>query len=438
MARRSIRQMAVSLAAAAVAATAIAACGGQSSGSDSGDVQLTFWNPETDPGPVSALNKMVAAYEKDNPNVHVKVVTIPWSDIYTKWQTALQSGDAPDATIGSASFAASFQAQGVLEPLDDVVKQIGGESAWAQSASSLAKLSQQKGSYYTLPFVNNSVVLWYNKSMLAAAGLQPPTTWDELRTAAAAMTHGDQYGILIPSSSSQVTTQSLYSLIRSNGGDLVDPDHPNTVTFDSPKSVEALDFYTSLAKYSPPGAGGYDRPEAQAAMTTGKLGMFIYGSWMQSALDAAGPDVASNFGVVPVPANNGEGGAFMGNLTLMAFKGSKHPEETKKFLSYMYKPELYEQFVLTNPASYTPVLKQVQESPTYLNDDKVKSEAALIDAVKAGLPHAWVFGLPNPHAGEWEGQNLIADAVTAVLEQHEDPKTAAKAVAEEMRSSIKD
>jgi multiple sugar transport system substrate-binding protein len=433
MARRSIRRVAAALAVATATAT-VTACGGDSS--DSGKIQLEFWNPETDAGALSVLEKMVAGFEKDNPDVDINLVTIPWSDIYTKWQTALQSGDAPDATIGSASFAASFQAQGVLEPLDDVVDQIGGESAWAQTASSLVQLSKQDDSYYTLPFVNNCVVLWYNKSMLAAAGLQPPKTWDELEAAAKAMTHDDQYGLLIPSSTSQVTTQSLYSVLRSNGGELVDLDDPDTVTFDDAKSVEALDFYTSLAQYSPPGSGGYDRPEAQAAMTTGKLGMFIYGSWMQSALEEAGPEVASNFGVVPVPANNGAGGSFMGNLTLMAFKGSEHPAETKKFLSYMYDPALYEEFVLQNPASYTPVTEAVQQSQTYLDNDKVKSESELLAAVREGLPNAWVFGLPNTHAGEWEGVNLIAEAVTAVIEQGESPESAAKAVAEEMRSSI--
>ena len=92
--------------------------------------------------------------------------------------------------------------------------------------------------------------------------------------------------------------------------------------------------------------------------------------------------------------------------------------------------------VLLNPASFTPVLSEVQESETYLNDEKVKSQAELIEAVRAGLPNSWVFGMPNPHAGEWEGLNLIAEAVNAVVEQDEDPQAAARAVADQMRESI--
>ena len=436
MPTRTTKYIAVSLALIVGAVTSGCGSSEPDSPTDGEQIEIEFWNPETEEAVVGAFENVIAAYEADNPNVTVNMVTVPWSDIYPKWQTALQSGNAPDASIGSVAFGASFQEQGVLEPLNDAVDAMGGEEVFADSAASLVELSKtDDGDWFTLPLVNNSVVLWYNKPMLEAAGLEPPTTWEELEAAAQAMTHDDQYGILIPSSTSQVTNQSLYSLILSNGGDIVDRDDPDTVTFDSEKSVEALEFYSSLAQYSPPGSGGYDRPEAQAAMSTGKLGMFIYGSWMQSALDAAGPEVAAQFGAVPVPSNGGAG-AFMGNLSLFAFQGSEHPEETKEFLSYFYDPANYEELVLVNPTSFFPVLASVQESETYLSNEKVVANADLIDAIKTSLPDAWIFGLPNPHAGEWEGLNLIAQAATAVIEGGEDPQAAADAIAEQMRETI--
>jgi len=424
-----------SFALAAVAVGALTA--GCASGSgDSSSVELEIWNPETDDASIAVFQSMVDAYEEQNPGVTVNLVNIPWSDIFTKWQTALQSGNAPDATIGSAAFATSFQEQGVLEPLDDVVEQIGGEEAWSDTADSLVEMSKADGSYFALPYTNNAVLLWYNKAMFESAGLTPPTTWDELRDAAETLTHDDQYGILVPSSTSMVTSQSLYSLILSNGGDVVDRDNPDEIIFDDSASVEAIEFYSSLAQYSPPGSGGYDRPEAQAAMTTGKLGMFIYGSWMQAALDAAGPDVASQFAAVPVPSENGEGGAFMGGLSLFAFTGSEHPEETKDLLAFMLEPENYEPYVLLNPVQSIPVLTEVQQSESYLTNEKVIAQAEVIDAVKTTLPYSWFFGLPNPHAGEWEGLNLIAQAASAVIEQGRSAQEAATEVADEMRASL--
>lgn len=70
------------------------------------DIELKVWNAETnDEAQIAVTEKMIDAFEADNPNGTVKLVTVGWSDIFTKWHTALPSGNAPDATIGSAPFA---------------------------------------------------------------------------------------------------------------------------------------------------------------------------------------------------------------------------------------------------------------------------------------------------------------------------------------------
>src|SRR5262249_38376576 len=144
--------------------------------------------------------------------------------------------------------------------------------------------------------------------LLKKAGLQVPQTWSELLAAAKTLTKDGVYGILMTSSKSYVTQHTFYSLMLSNGADIVDRTTGQKIIFDSPETVETLKFYKELAQYSPPGAGGYDRPEAQAAMTTGKIAMFIYGSWLGGPLNEAG--VLQQFGVAPVPHNKGKG-AFM-------------------------------------------------------------------------------------------------------------------------------
>ena len=83
-------------------------------------------------------------------------------------------------------------------------------------------------------------------------------------------------GVLMTSSKSHVTQHTFYSLMLSNGADIVDREIGEKVIFDSPETAETLKFYKELAQYSPPGASGYDRPEAQAAMTTGKIAMFSF------------------------------------------------------------------------------------------------------------------------------------------------------------------
>jgi multiple sugar transport system substrate-binding protein len=211
----------------------------------------------------------------------------------------------------------------------------------------------------------------------------------------------------------------------SNGADIVDRETGQKVVFDSPETVETLKFYKELAQYSPPAAGGYDRSEAQAAMTTGKIAMFIYGSWLGGALAEAGPEMLAQFGVAPVPHNKGKG-AFMGNLTLIVFKAAKHKPEAKMFLEFLMKKENYIRYLLTSPASYGPVTESAKADPAYKDSPQVKAVQNVIDSFEAELPNAWVYGMPNPHAGELEGLNIIADVVGRVVLDNISPETAAR------------
>jgi multiple sugar transport system substrate-binding protein len=276
-----------------------------------------------------------------------------------------------------------------------------------------------------LPYVHNAVVLWYVKDLLKKAGLAVPQTWPDLLAAAKALTKDGVYGILMTSSKSYVTQHTFYSLMLSNAADIVDRETGNKVIFDSPETVETLKFYKELAQYSPPGAGGYDRPEAQAAMTTGRIAMFIYGSWLGGALTEAGQDVLAQFGVAPVPHNKAKG-AFMGNLTLIVFKAAKHKNEAKKFLEYLMRNENYVRYLLNDPASYGPVTQRAKDDPAYNNSPQFKAVQNIIEAFEAELPNAWVYGMPNPHAGELEGLNIIADVVGRVVLDNVAPEKAAK------------
>jgi multiple sugar transport system substrate-binding protein len=414
-------------------AAGIAPVTGQSDGSEV--VTIDVWNPETGEAVLAALDEMATKFEAENPNIQVNLVTVPWGDIYPKWQAALEAGDPPEVSISSAAYAATLNEQGVLEPLDDVVANLGGDGVWAPTAASFVDMAKKDGSYFQLPFVQNSVLLWYNKQLLADAGIEPPTNWDELRAAAESLTKDGVYGILVTGSKSHVTQHGLYSLMLSNGGDIVDRETGETVIFDQPETVEALDFYADLAQFSPPGSMGYDRPEAQAAMTTGRIAMFIYGSWLGGALQEAGTDVFDQFGVVPVPVNQGPGGSFMGNATLVGFKDADQVEAGKRFLEFMMRDDNYVKWLVADPTSYIPVTAGAQQSPEYLDNEKVKMSQHVIDAAYAGLPNAWVYGLPNPHAGEIEGQNIIAEAAANVLAGM-DAQAAATQAADEIRAII--
>lgn len=395
-------------------------------GSAQEPVTVEFWNPEVEDYFLDVLGEVIADFEKANPNIKINLVNIPWGDIYPKFVAAVESGNVPDAALANVVYGGSLNLLGALDPLDDVVAALGGEAEYfAPSAASFVQMNKSNGSFFAMPNVHNSVVLWYRKDLLAEAKLAVPATWDELLTAAEALTKDGVYGILTTASKSHVTDQGFYTLMLANGAEALDHETGQQVLFDSPNTVEALEFYKALSKFSPPGASGYDRPEAQAAMTTGRIAMFVYGSWLGGALQAAGPEVFQQFGAAAVPTNKGKG-AFMGNSSYIAFKNGKHTAEGKAFIKFLMTPENYIRFLPTNPAGYIPVIKSVWDNPAYKDDERIKTYQEVIEASRAGLPNAWVNFVPNPRAGELEGIHVLSDVASPVLLGDKDSATSVK------------
>ena len=390
---------------------------------------LRFWNPEDSPEAIAMLDSMIANFEASHPGVRVELTTIPWGDIYSKWMTAIESGTTPDVSLASAAYARSLYSVGALEPLTDVIP----EDFFADSAKAFVDVhTAEDGEIVGMPYVQNCVVLWYRKSSFEKLGLEPPKTWDEMLKDAELLTGDGKYGMLVTASRSHITQQCFYSLIMANGGEITDHETGTQNLFNSPQNVETLEYYNKLAQFTPPGSLGYERPDAESAVATGLIDMFVYGSWLGGALLASAPDVYNDFAVAPVPGNNGARGSNMGNLDIVVFKNSPNTELAKEFVLFLMDNENYLPWVTSNPTSYMPVTKAAQESPDYYENENVVAAKDIIDVVMQELPYAWVYGAPNPNAGQLEGLSTITYAVTRTLLEGMDPAESMAVTAEEV------
>ena len=390
---------------------------------------LQFWNPEDSPVAIGMLNEIVGKFEASHPGVRVEVTTIPWGDIYSKWMTAIEAGTTPDVSFASAAYARSLYDIGALAPLTDVVP----EGFFADSAKSYVNAHiASDGELVGMPYVHNCVVLWYRKSSFEKQNLKVPETWDELLDCAEKLTHDGKYGMLLTASRSHITQQCFYSLIMANGGEITDHETGKQNLFGSDRNLETLKYYAQLAQFTPPGSLGYERPDAESAMATGEIDMFIYGSWLGGSLLVNAPEVFADFAVAPVPTNNGARGSNMGNLDMVVFKASKNQELAKELVMFMMENENYLPWICSNPTSYIPVTKAASESPNYLENENVVAVQQIIDVVKQELPYAWVYGVPNPNAGQLEGLSTITYAITRVLLEGMDPAEALSTTATEV------
>lgn len=309
-----------------------------SNGGDSkGKTEIVFWHNATDIG-LTALKKMVAAFEKKHPDIKVKMVYTESSEgADQKLLTAVAGGNPPDVALFDRFKIGSWAAKDALTDLTDMAEQDGVTEdlyypyAWKEAT--------YKGKLYGLPYSTDSRMLYYNKDHFKAAGLDPenpPKTIQELEAAAVKLTKKDgkrfkQIGF-IP----WYGQGWLYSWGWAFGGNFYD-EKTGKVTANDPKIVEALDWMAKLGqKFGVEDIAGFESSAGSGAMDpfiSGQLSMKVDGNWTISAIDKYKPDM--NYGVTPIPTPTGSDfTTWSGGIAIVVPKGSKHTKAAWEFTKF--------------------------------------------------------------------------------------------------------
>ncbi|MFB2580016.1 ABC transporter substrate-binding protein [Herbiconiux sp. P15] len=168
------------------------------------------------------------------------------------------------------------------------------------------------GSVIALPTEFNVEGIWYNKQLLEANGITPPTTWDELTEAAATLKAA---GVQAFSASGEqgwpITRLVGNYLFRTIGADALQKVADGEAKLTDPEYVEAAAAVAELGAqgYFGEGVGSIDYDTALNTFTSGDAAFFYMGSWALSAFnDAETNEIgADNIGFVAFP--DVEGGA---------------------------------------------------------------------------------------------------------------------------------
>ena len=171
-------------------------------------IELKLFYPVNVDGPLVALiEKICADFTAENPNIIIKpIYTGNYDDNIIKLQTAFEAKDQPDMVINLGTNRFSMVYSDYALCLDDLIASDGGDEFINDFVESFMIDSFVDGKIYSIPFQRSVNILYYNKDMFAAAGLDPetpPTTWEELINYAKKLTlHDDkgnvtQWGLLL-------------------------------------------------------------------------------------------------------------------------------------------------------------------------------------------------------------------------------------------------
>lgn len=338
--RRSTRWASVG---AAGLALTLAACAGQGSGGDDGGdtggdgpTTLVLWHGMTGPdGP--AVQQIIDDFNGSQDEVVVEPNVMPWDVLYQKVLTSLSSGDGPEVVAMSASNVPQYASKGALAPLDDFYADdtFMDTSVLPDAAKEAAVFD---GTNYGVPLNIAPMMLYWNKDLFRAAGLdpeQPPTTSDEFATMAGQLTvdeNGDgkpeQYAAAI----ADHTTVPIWQMLLWGTGGGVVSDDATTAVVSSPESLEALEFWVGQVRDEQASPIGLSGADADKLFQTGKAAMEIVGPWMTTGFDDAGID----YGLAAPPAGP-QGPVTLGDVVTFTVNAQATPEEqeaAKTFFAY--------------------------------------------------------------------------------------------------------
>ena len=288
-----------------------------------------------------------AGFEKDfeaaNENIDLVVDVVSWNDIYTVVNTRISNNDAPD--ILNIDVFADYQADGLLLPAEDYVS----DETYAKFYPAFLEQSVVDGTVWAVPDLASARALYYNADILAAAGVEVPTTWAELKAACEAIKAYDAniypWGVDMTTDEGQACF-AYYAW--TNGGGFVDAD--GNWTLNSAENVEAANYIldlvaAGLTNTNPATETRYDLQEMFAA---GKLAMMIGPNQISSYV--ASTENPINFGIASIPANEGKASSSVGVMDRFMVFDNKHSdaemEAITKFFDFFFEDKRYSDWVI--------------------------------------------------------------------------------------------
>ncbi len=248
----------------------------------------------------------------------VNVITVPFSDLYTKLLTDWATGtNSVDAAVFAPQWMVDYVGPGFLQDITDWVA--ADEALQVDDiAPFFREFSQQYGGRtYLVTLDGDFQMVYYRTDVLAELGLEPPETWADY-VAIAAAAHGNDlngdgsadYGSCIAkkrnAQSYWMITSIAAGYLQSQGtsqGAFFDTDDM-TPLVDNPAFEAALDVYLETTQFAPPDETNLDVGDTRALFTTGRCALTLdWGDIGTLAIDPETSQVIDKVGAVMLPGS---------------------------------------------------------------------------------------------------------------------------------------
>jgi multiple sugar transport system substrate-binding protein len=284
--------------------------------------------------PTDALYDAAKKFESLHSDVKVTIEPVAAVNLYSKFTSSTLAGAGPDlVSLDTGGMIVDTAAIGLLAPLNDKLAPIKDDFQIGA-----LEAGKYKGKYYAVPWYINNVGLYYNKTMLNKVGIKnPPATWDEFKTAIAAVTSNGYKALAININAAYF----MYPFFFQNENVVIDTSGAKPFSVVNTKSgKEAFEFFCQIhTKYngfpeSTKDALSWD--QVYAPFIQGDVAFLMAGDWANGIIESAKP--AFEYAIAPMPAGK-KAATVMGGYSISIRKNTKNFEESWAFAEFLTAKE---------------------------------------------------------------------------------------------------
>lgn len=260
--------------------------------------EITYWHHFTSESEMAGLDEATASFQEAYPDITVTSENIPNADYMTQFTTAAVAGALPDTAMASIDRIPDMLALDGLTDLTERFNDWEGRDGIPETLMAAATVDEKVVGVPMFLFVD---WMYYRKDWFEEAGLSVPTTWEEFRETAIALTDTSQgrYGFGLRGGDGG--QGHVMNIMRAFGGLSVDDEGVPVIEREA--AIEAVAFWGGLytdAEVVPPSAPNDSYSQIMQAFRTGQTGMLLHhtGSLAEISADLS----TDEFGTMQVPA----------------------------------------------------------------------------------------------------------------------------------------
>lgn len=282
-----------------------------------------------------------------------------YNALHAKLQAAVAAKNGPDVTVIENLNTGPFANAGILQDLTGFIER--DQLDLADFVPSMLGNSYLNDKFYAFPYLRSTNMLYFNKTMVEEAGLDPagPKTWDELAEYARKLTvPGERSGI-----TAVIDFTRYESFVLEAGGSILTEDGAKAA-FNGPEGVAALEFWMQLNEEKTA-----DLPFAENSadlvrqnFINQRAAMFIQSSSWITTLTEAFEQAGAELGATIMPAKVNHGSTSLGsNIAMLAGLPEEKREAAWKFIKWMTDTE--QTIASSLITGYQPTRRSAVDSP---------------------------------------------------------------------------